>query len=169
MTELETAIAENRAAADEFVAAARALAPAAWTTSRAPGAWTPAQIVEHIALTYEYSRDVALGTPKGGSVPWLLRPLVRRLVVTSTLKAGKFTRKGKAPAVFRPSDSPASQAELTARVARAVSSFEGAIRSGHPEARRTVNHPAFGVVPTIDYLRLQAIHARHHRAQLTST
>src|SRR4051812_12250889 len=88
MTELETAIADNRAAVDEFLAAARALDAEAWTRARAEGAWTSAQIVEHLALAYEYSRDVVLGSPKGGSVPRLLRPLVRRLVVDSTLKAG---------------------------------------------------------------------------------
>jgi DinB superfamily len=168
MTELETAIAENRAAVEEFMATARGLDTAAWDRPRTKGAWTPAQIVEHIVLAYEYSRDVVLGSATGG-VPWLFRPLLRRLVVDSTLKAGKFTRKGRAPAVFRPSDSPAPRSELLDRLHKAVGAFEAAIRSGHPEGRRTLNHPAFGTVPTIDYVRLQAIHSRHHRTQLTST
>jgi DinB family protein len=166
MTELETAIAENRAAVGEFMASAQALDGPAWTRARAQGAWTPAQIVEHIVLAYEYSRDVVLGTATGG-VPRLFRPLLRRLVVDSTLKAGKFTRKGRAPAVFRPSDTPQAKSELLDRLHRAVAAFESAIRSQHPEARHTVTHPAFGVVPTVDYVRLQAIHARHHRAQLS--
>jgi len=166
MTELETAIAENRAAVAEFMATAQSLTGSAWTRPRAAGAWTPAQIVEHIVLAYEYSGDVVKGTATGG-VPRLFRPLLRRLVVDSTLRAGKFTRKGKAPAVFRPSDTPAAKSELLDRLDRAVPSFESALRSNHPEARHTVNHPAFGVVPTVNYVRLQAIHARHHRAQLS--
>src|SRR5262249_48792628 len=166
MTELETAIAENRAAADEFVATARALGPSGWTAAREEGAWSSAQIVEHVALAYEYSRDVALGTPGGGSVPRLLRPLLRRLVVDSTLKAGKVTRQGRAPATFRPSASPPGPSELILRLTTAVAAFEAAIRSGHPAGRHLLNHPAFGRVQTIDYVRLQAIHSRHHHAQL---
>jgi len=168
MTELETAIAENRAAADEFVATARALGPTGWTAAREEGAWTSAQIVEHVVLAYEYSRDVVMGNPTGGSVPRLLRPLLRRLVVDSTLKAGRFTRKGKAPATFRPSASPPGPSELLDRLSKAVAGFEAAIRSGHPDGRHTVNHPAFGKVSTIDYVRLQAIHSRHHQAQLVA-
>ena len=166
MTELETAIADNRAAVNEFIGTTQAIDPSAWARPRAPKAWTPAQIVEHIVLAYEYSADVVKGTATGG-VPRLFRPLLRRLVVDSTLKAGKFTRKGRAPAVFRPSDTPGPKSELLDRLQRAVGAFEAAIRSGHPEGRHTVNHPAFGVVPTRDYVRLQAIHARHHRAQLS--
>lgn len=165
MTELETAIADNRAAVEDFIAAARALDPAGWTRARVQGAWTAGQIAEHLSLTYEYSRDIVLGTPKGGA-PRVLRPFLRRLVVDSTLKAGKFTRKGKAPAMFRPSATPSAQPDATARLSKAVTEFEGAIRSGHPEARHTLVHPYFGTLKTIDYLRLQAIHTRHHRAQL---
>jgi hypothetical protein len=165
MTELEAAIADNRAAVEEFIATAQSLDSTVWARARSQGGWTPAQIVEHIVLAYEYSGDVVKGTATGG-VPRLFRPLLRRLVVDSTLKAGRFTRKGKAPAVFRPSDTPAAKSELLDRLDRAVGAFEAAIRSGHPEGRHNVNHPAFGRVPTADYVRLQAIHARHHRTQL---
>ena len=56
--------------------------------------------------------------------------------------------------------------ELT-RLTTALAGFENDIRSGHPEGRHAVAHPFFGTLPTTDYLRLQAIHARHHRSQLT--
>ncbi|HVD91961.1 MAG TPA: DinB family protein [Vicinamibacterales bacterium] len=171
MTEIETAIADNRAAVEEFIATARAVDPAAWTRPRAEGQWSPAQIVEHLAIVYEYSRSVVMGTA-GKGMPRLLQPLVqpllRRMVVNSTLKAGKFTRKGKAPGIFQPSPTPGPRADLIARLNAAVSGFEGGIRSGHPESRHAVQHPYFGRVPTTDFVRLQAIHARHHRAQLPS-
>jgi len=169
MTELETSIADNRAAVNEFVATARSLDGARWTTPRAPGAWTPAQIVEHVAIVYEYSRDVTLGKPQSRSLPGFLRPLLRRFVVDSALKAGKFTRKGKAPGMLKPSAALASVSEAVERLEAAVTGFEAAIRSGHPEARHFVAHPFFGKVATTDYLRFQALHTRHHRAQMTST
>jgi len=169
MTQIETALADNRAALGEFVATARSLEGAGWTAPRAEGAWTPAQIAQHVALVYEYSRDIALGTPPKGSLPRFLRPFLRRLVVDSTLRAGKFTRKGRAPAMFKPSATPPSVTEAVQRLETAVSSFEAAIRSGHPEGRHFVTHPYFGDIATTDYIRFQAIHTRHHRAQLIST
>jgi hypothetical protein len=166
MTELETAIAGNHTAVDEFVAAARALDGRQWTAPREPGKWTPAQIAEHLAITYEYSRAIVVGTPPGRGAPWFLKPVIRRFVVDSTLKAGRFTRKGRTPKMFEPSAAPPASSEGLTRLQTAVTGFESAIRSGHPEGRHTVNHPFFGKLPTVDYLRLQAIHTRHHRAQL---
>jgi hypothetical protein len=169
MTDLETALAENRGAIGEFVATARSLDAGRWNTPRAEGAWSPAQVAQHVAIVYEYSRDIVLGTPPGGSLPRFLRPLLRRLVVDSTLKAGRFTRKGRAPAMFKPSAAAPLLPEAVARLEAAVSGFEAAIRSGHPEGRHYVTHPYFGRIPTKDYVRFQAIHTRHHRGQLTST
>jgi DinB family protein len=166
MTEVETAIAENRAAVEEFIATARGLDAAAWTAPREAGHWSPAQIAEHLAIVYEYSRKVVRGDA-GKGAPRLLQPLLRWFVVDRTLKAGRFTRKGKAPAIFHPSATPGSQTELLARLAAAVTGFEADIRSGHPAARHTVAHPFFGTIKTCDCVKLQAIHARHHRSQLT--
>jgi hypothetical protein len=166
MTELETAIADNRAAVEAFVSSARGIDPAAWSTPRSEGKWSPAQIAEHLAIVYEYNRKVVMGTAEGGA-PRFLQPLVRWFIVTRTLKAGRFTRNGRAPAIFRPAAAPAAAPVVLERLTKALSGFESDIRSGHPEARHMVRHPFFGPLPTIDYLRLQAIHARHHRSQLT--
>ena len=103
----------------------------------------------------------------GKGAPAFLRPPARWFIVTKTLKAGAFTRKGRAPAIFQPTATPAAATAVLTRLANAVAGFENDIRSGHPEGRHTVAHPFFGRLPTVDYLRLQAIHARHHRSQLT--
>ena len=167
MTELETVIAENRTAVEEFAARARRIDAGKWATPRGEGQWSPAQVVEHLAIVYEYNRKVVRGQA-GRGAPWFLRPLLRWFVVHRTLNAGRFTRKGKAPGIFRPvAKTPASQAELLARLSAAVAGMEADMRSGHPEARHTIDHPFFGRLPTMDWLRLQAIHARHHRSQLT--
>ena len=165
MTELETAIADNRAAVEEFIGRARGLDAAAWSASRGEGRWSPAQIAEHLAIVYEYNRKVVTGTA-GRGAPGFLRPLARWFIVDRTLQAGRFTRKGRAPGIFRPSPAPPGAPEVLARLTKAVKGLESDIRSGHPDARHTVAHPFFGTLPTIDFLRLPAIHARHHRSQL---
>ena len=170
MTEIETAIAENRKALDEFIAAARAVPAARWQAPRAEGAWSPAQIVEHLAVTYEFNRQVVAGTAPG--IPLLLRPmrpLLRYVVITSTLKAGRFTRKGRTPKFLKPSETPPAIDVVVARLNAAVTGLESDLRSRHPEARHSIAHPAFGTVTTHDWIRVQAIHLRHHRDQLTST
>ena len=166
MTEIETQIADNRAAVNEFIATARGIDATRWATPRAEGAWSPAQIAEHLAIVYEYNRKVVTGTA-GKGAPGFLQPLARWFIVTRTLKAGRFTRKGRTPAIFQPSATPAAAADVLARLTTAVTGMESDIRSGHPEGRHSVRHPFFGTLKTIDYLRLQAIHARHHRSQLT--
>jgi hypothetical protein len=168
MTELETQIADNRAAVEAFIATARGLDRTKWTASRAPGAWSPAQIAEHLAIVYEYNRTIVKGTAPSGA-PGFLRPLLRWFVVDRTLKAGRFTRKGKAPRIFQPRapGAPAA-ADVLARLMTAVTGLEADIRSGHPAGRHTVAHPFFGTLQTTDWMRLQAIHTRHHHAQITS-
>jgi Protein of unknown function (DUF1569) len=166
MTELETAIAENRTAVEEFIARARGIDAAEWSVPRGEGKWSPAQIVEHLAIVYEYNRKVVTGDA-GGGAPRFLQPLARWFIVDRTLKAGRFTRSGRAPGIFQPSAAPPAAAVVLERLTKALAGFESDMRSGHPEARHTVRHPFFGPIPTINYLRLQAIHARHHRSQLT--
>ena len=167
MTGLETAIADNRAAVEEFVAAARAVDPAKWAVPRGEKQWSPAQIAEHLAIVYEYNRKVVKGEA-GRGAPKFLQPLARWFIVDRTLKAGRFTRKGRAPAIFRPvAETPPATSALLARLTAAVAGLEADIRSGHPAGRHTVAHPFFGTVDTIDWMTLQAIHARHHRSQLT--
>jgi len=167
MTELETALAENRAAVEEFVAAARALDASKWSAPRGENQWSPAQIAEHLAIVYEYNRKVLKGEA-GKGAPRFLQPLAKWFVVDRTLKAGRFTRKGRAPAIFQPvAKTAAPSSQLLARLTAAVAGMEADIRSGHPEGRHVTAHPFFGPVPTIDWIKLQAIHARHHRSQLT--
>jgi hypothetical protein len=167
MTEIETAIADNRAAVEEFVAAARAVDAAKWAVPRGTNRWSPAQIAEHLAIVYEYNRRVVKGEA-GKGAPRLLQPLARWFIVDRTLKAGRFTRKGRAPRIFQPvATTPAPASELLARLTAAVVGMEADIRSGHPAGRHTIAHPFFGTLATTDWMTLQAIHARHHRSQLT--
>jgi hypothetical protein len=167
MTRLETAIADNRAAIEEFVAAARAVDAAKWAAPRAEKQWSPAQIAEHLAIVYEYNRKI-VKREVGRVIPRFLQPVARWFILDRTLKAGRFTRKGKAPGIFQPTATAAAPAsDLLARLTAAVTGLEADIRSGHPAARHTVAHPFFGTVDTIEWMTLQAIHARHHRSQLT--
>lgn len=162
MTDFDASLADHHEAIEQVTATARDVSPAIWKTPREEGKWSPAQVVEHLALTYEYNARVLSGTA-GKGAPRFLRPLIRRAFITPALKAGRFTRKGKAPKTFQPGPGSPAPADGIARFTAAASAFESALRASRPQA---VQHPFFGTLTAIDYLKLQAMHTRHHGAQL---
>src|SRR5438093_2821749 len=128
MRQLDAAIADNRAAVEEFVAAACRIDADRWSLPRAARAWSPAQIAEHLTVAYEYGRKVAAGTA-GKGAPRLLRPFARWLIVDRTIEAGRFRQKARAPRILHPSASPGPAPALLARLAMSADAFESDIRA----------------------------------------
>lgn len=79
MSDLTAVLPDNRAAADALIAAAER-AEEVWTVPRAPGKWSPSQVVEHVARALEESANVIEGKPtRFPALPFFLRPVVRGL------------------------------------------------------------------------------------------
>ncbi len=166
MSDLQRTLDAHRAAVADFLEAAAAVPAARWTMPRAPGKWSPGQVVEHLALAYEVNRGVLHGIAPGMQAPKLLRPLIRWIGLMPVLRRGRFIPGSKSPKIFRPSDSPAEQPVLLARARKAMESFHAdAARLDRP----TLDHPFFGRLTLRDFIRLQEIHARHHRGQIPSS
>ncbi|AMY08622.1 hypothetical protein LuPra_01826 [Luteitalea pratensis] len=55
-------LAANRAAVTDLVAAAEGSA-ATWTTPRAPGTWSPSQVVEHVPRGMKEGANIVSGAP----------------------------------------------------------------------------------------------------------
>src|SRR5438132_14161604 len=72
MADVNDVLAATRAAVIDFVAAAERSA-ATWTTPRAPGKWSPNQVVEHVARCWEESANVVSGAPSMPMPPDFLR------------------------------------------------------------------------------------------------
>ena len=94
MADVNDALASNRDAVLELVAAAERSA-ATWTTPRAPGKWSPSQVVEHVAGGLEEAANVVSGAPSIPMPPAFLRPLAR-LYFNRVLKKAYF-RRGSRP------------------------------------------------------------------------
>jgi hypothetical protein len=78
MIDVQPALAANRDAVDELVAAAES-SGAAWTAPRAPGKWSPSQLVEHVARSLDESANVVAGAPsKLPNLPFFLHPWQER-------------------------------------------------------------------------------------------
>jgi hypothetical protein len=165
MTDLETALRTHHQAMQAFLASVRAVPPAQWNRPRAEGKWSPGQIAEHLALSYEASSDVLRGRAPGPAAPRLLRPLLRTFLLQPVLWLRRFPLSSKSPPVLRPGASPAAASVLLDRLQAAAAAFESDAVAAQRDA---IDHPAFGRLPLVNLIRLQEIHTQHHRGHLPS-
>lgn len=150
----------------DFLTAARAVPAPQWAEPRAPGKWSPGQVVEHVILSYEVNRGVLRGMPAPATAPRWTRPLIRRLLLEPVLRRGRFFPGSRSPKAFRPRAVPAAPDALLDRFQAAAATFEADAAALGDTA---IEHPFFGRLPVGDFVRLQEIHTRHHRGQLTGS
>lgn len=164
MADINAALAAIKEAVDQLIAAGEQTG-AAWTASRAPGKWSPSQIVEHVARSLEESANVAAGRPsKFPKLPAVVHPLVRGLLFKRVLKNEAFP-KAKTNKAMNPESGPATAADGRARLETAHKKFDEACRqlASRGERMRTT---VFGAVPVEDYVRFMELHTRHHGKQM---
>ena len=164
MADIDTALAASRDAVDQLIRAGEQ-SGGAWIASRAPGKWSPSQIVEHVARTLEESANMAAGRPsKFPRLPFFVRPIAR-IIFERVLRNAAFP-KAKALKAFNPASGPATPAEGRIRLETAHQKFDEACRrivDGRP-----MPHPGFGSVPVQDYVRFMEVHTRHHGKQMVA-
>ena len=168
---LAAALDEHAAAARDFAARAAAVPEAEWDRPRAPGKWSPAQEVEHVALAVEtFAADLRGEPAMRVVVPPARRVVLRALVLPYILWAGRFPVAARAPRETRPTRSEGAaggKAELVGRLRAAVRSLEAALGPAEQvDARRRVTHAYFGSLDLRRALRLSTVHTRHHARRL---
>ena len=162
MADVNDVLAANRAAVIDFVAAAERSA-ATWTTPRAPGKWSPSQVVEHVARGLEEGANVVSGAPSIPMLPAFLRPL-DRLFFYRILKKDAFPKGWKAHKALDPTSGPATPAETRVRLEGALARFDQECRRRAASGQHVVS--SFGTVSVEDLARYSAMHTRHHCKQM---
>jgi hypothetical protein len=166
MSDLDAALAANRAAIGELLASGDRCA-SAWTTPSAPGKWSPSQISEHVARALEESAHMMTGAPsKFPKLPRLLHPILRRLVFYRVVNGGSFP-KGRTAKAMNPTAGSATPAEARQRFSSVLAAFDAASRQCAASGG-TANSTIFGAVQVVDYVRFQERHVRHHIKQMPS-
>ncbi|HSC27908.1 MAG TPA: DinB family protein [Vicinamibacterales bacterium] len=166
MADLNDVLAANRAAVVDLVAAAERSA-ATWTTPRAPGKWSPSQVVEHVAGGLEEGANIVSGAPSIPMPPGFLRAFLRplaRLIFKRVLKKGVFPKGFKATKALDPTSGPATPAEARVRLEAAFARFDQECRQRAASGQPVVS--LFGQVTVEDFVRFNEIHTRHHRQQM---
>ena len=164
MTDVNDVLAANRAAVIDLVAAAERSA-ATWTTPRAPGKWSPSQVVEHVTRGFEEAAKGVSGAPSSIPMPpALLRPLLR-LYFNRILKKGVFPKGFKAHKAMNPASGPATPAEARVRLEGALARFDQECRRRVASGQHVVS-TGFGTVSVEDFVTFNALHTRHHCKQM---
>ena len=165
MADINAALGASKEAIDQLIMAGERTGPA-WTASRAPGKWSPSQIVEHVARSLEESANTAAGRPsKFPKLPGVIHPIVRGLLFKRVLRKAAFP-KAKTNKAMDPASGPATPGEGRVRLETAHQKFAEACRqtASHGARMRTT---IFGAVPVEDYVRFMELHTRHHGKQMT--
>lgn len=163
MADVNDVLADNRAAVLDLVAAAERSA-ATWTTPRAPGKWSPSQVVEHIARGLDEGANVVSGAPSIPMPPVFLR-LVARLFFYRIVKKGVFPKGFKAHKAMNPASGPATPAEARVRLTGALDRLDQECRRRAASGQHVVS-TGYGTVSIEDFVRFSAIHTRHHCKQM---
>ncbi len=132
-----------------------------------PGKWTPAQIVEHLALALEMS--AATFAARRAKEPMARRgtTLREKIGKVFTFGLGWFPPGRKAPEGTTPAprvDGPAAETHFRA----ALAAWEALERDLLPARRRDlfVKHPRLGDLTLEEWGRFHLVHARHHARQI---
>ena len=144
MTDINTALTASNEAIQQLLLAGERTRTA-WTSPRAPGKWSPSQIVEHVARSLEESANMAAGRPsKFPKLPAVVHPIVRGLLFKRVLRKAVFP-KAKTNKAMNPASGPATPAEGRVRLETAHQKFDEACRQTalHGEPMRTT---IFGAV-----------------------
>ena len=164
MADIDTALAANRDAVDEMIRAGEQ-SGAAWIAPRAPGKWSPSQIVEHVARGLEEGANIVAGRPSLPLPPAVIRPIAR-FMFKRVLRKGTFPTGFKALKALNPASGPATPNEGRIRLETAYQKFDEACRRIAADGRPIAT--GFGSVSVQDLVRFNELHTRHHTLQMAA-
>ncbi|MEW6322748.1 MAG: DUF1569 domain-containing protein [Acidobacteriota bacterium] len=139
-------------------------------TRGADGRWSVAEIVEHLALTYE-------GTVRGlrrsieNKQPWIAPVSFRQRVIRfAIVELGYFPSGREAPAHVRPSG--VSFVEAVSRADAGLTAMDAALVEAAAQFGGdrvpVLKHPNIGAFSVRDWRRFHRIHTRHHVRHIAS-
>mgnify|MGYP003388839714 CR=1 FL=1 len=161
MSALNDRLDANRKTTDAFLAAMDGIGDG-WLTPRAPGKWTPSQLVEHVARSIEEAGHVVTGAPtRLPTAPGPFRPLLR-IFFNRVIRKGAFP-KAKTNKQMNPDGGPEDLESAQARVLAALAEFENTCTSWGSEY---ITSSAFGRVRLADYVRFVELHTLNHLSQM---
>ena len=138
-----------------------------WKAACAPGKWSPAEIAEHLSLTYQHLLGELRGGPparvKGSR---LFRFVARYRFLPKLLRDGTVPPGVRAPREVRPQMPTGDRTEALERFQTLSVAFEEEITSRRAAGGGALTHPYFGALDPDRGIRFVEVHIRHHTRQL---
>ena len=163
---LAAEVEAHREALKAFVATADTVSDDAWNARRPGDKWSPAQIAEHLRLTYVTVQAELAG--RGGfrvRTKWWQQRFFRVLYLPRILRRGSFPKGVPATREIRPGDGPFDRRELLDALQSEGERFLASATSERIVNAR-VTHPYLGKLGLVEGMRFMTQHLRHHHAQL---
>lgn len=164
--DLAAKVAANREGIDVYFDVARNIDADRWVAPARPGGWSPAQITDHLTRAFDFGTAVIGQTQGVRPLPGPLRWLLGTFWFKPAVRNGKFSGRTKAPRPFDPAPADTDVSDLLGKLRAASERFVAAVEAEIGRGQSTTLHPMFGTIALLDFLDLQVIHVRHHRAQL---
>ncbi len=156
---------EHLEAVDSFAALATGVAAKRWAVEPAAGKWSPAQVTEHVLLSYEaLFRELHEGAAMRLRTTWWRRVFLRAVFLPRILRTGRIPAGVLAPRELRPAGTALDQAASIEKLRASARRADEELASRGRSVR--VTHPYFGALEGFDVLRFFAIHTSHHAEQL---
>jgi len=136
-------------------------------TRHRDGKWSPAEILEHLNLTYSgtikgLDRCIQSGTTSASSDRSRMR--WQRLIV---IQVGYFPHGRQSPPRVLPRGTPAEQ--VTAEILENVSRLDGVIQQCETRFGRSkplADHPVLGPLTAAEWRKFHLVHGKHHAKQI---
>ena len=161
--------ADHAASLEAFCAAAAQVTDGAWEEPLGPGKWSPAQVAEHLRLSYEVlGRELAGGTGLRLRTPWWLRLVLRLRILPGLLRQGRIPARARAPREVQPGAGPFPRQAVLDALGAGAADTDAALTARHARGLTGVTHHVFGRLSPAQALRFLAVHNRHHAAQLSA-
>jgi len=163
--DLAASRAEHATAVATFLLTARRVPATLWNTQRPGDKWSPAQIAEHVRLSYlAINRELAGGQGLRLRTSFWLRPILRIVYLRKLLRTGIVPKGARAPREIRPDTGPFDRETTLTGIGEAAAVFEerlAAIKRG-----QALTHHVFGRLDGQRAWRFMTVHTEHHRRQL---
>jgi len=163
----DAARSAHAAAITAFLVAARKLPETAWERPMSAGKWTPAQVAEHLRLTYVVlQNELAGGTGLRIRTPWLIRQLLRLRILPRILATGRLPAGARASSEIRPGNGPFPRDQVLDALQVAANVAEESVARRWDERGAGITHHVFGHVDLPRAMRFLTVHTDHHTRQL---
>lgn len=167
LADLDAELSSHREALEAFISTIESLDHAVLNSRPATGKWSPAQVTEHLRLTYVILLAELEG--EGGfrvRTKWWQQRLLRLRYLRQILHRGQFPKGVPATREIRPEDGPFERAEVVAKLRAEAERFLRVVPVAAQRAGVCVTHPFLGKVGVLPGLRFTTQHICHHHRQV---